>query len=58
MAEAVDLTASAQLGVKDSVENAIQNVLGNTVNWVTENNTIASSQDIDSLEKTISSKFT
>ena len=53
MAEAVDLTASAELGIKVSVENAIQNVLGNT----DPNSTMAAAQDIVNLENTISRKF-
>jgi len=53
MAEAVDLTAAAELGIKVSVENAIQNVLGNT----DPNSTMAAAQDIVNLENTISRKF-
>ena len=53
MAEAVDLTASAELGIQVSVENAIQNVLGNT----DSNMTMAAAQDIVNLENTISRKF-
>ena len=53
MAEAVDLTAAAELGIKVSVENAIQNVLGNS----DPNSTMAAAQDIVNLENTISRKF-
>ena len=53
MAEAVDLTAAAELGIQVSVENAIQNVLGNT----DSNMTMAAAQDIVNLENTISRKF-
>lgn len=53
MAEAVDLTTAAELGIQVSVENAIQNVLGNT----DSNMTMAAAQDIVNLENTISRKF-
>ncbi len=53
MAEAVDLSAAAELGIKVSVENAIQNVLGNS----DPNSTMAAAQDIVNLENTISRKL-